>query len=135
MSWQLAILALLALVLVAGAVWFERSRPSARVLAAVAALAALGVAGRVALAFGAQKINLHQLGSEFLPGAGQVQAGSGDLCFIVDTPVEEAIEHLQRLRVEVIEGPVTRTGATGEIRSVYFRDPDDNLIEISNYVR
>ncbi len=89
--------------------------------------------GRVALCFGQQKINLHQSGREFEPKAGKVQAGSADLCFIVDDPIEDAIEALRVQGIDTIDGPVKRTGATGEIISVYFRDPDDNLIEISNY--
>ena len=91
--------------------------------------------GRVALGFGAQKINLHQTGSEFSPRAGRVQPGSADLCLVIDDPVEQAPEVLRQSGVEVIEGPVARTGATGEIVSVYFRDPDKNLIEVCNYVR
>jgi catechol 2,3-dioxygenase-like lactoylglutathione lyase family enzyme len=90
--------------------------------------------GRVALAFGKQKINLHQSGKEFEPKAARVQPGSADLCFILETPVEQAVDRLQELGVSVIEGPVGRTGATGNILSVYFRDPDGNLIEVSNYV-
>ncbi len=89
---------------------------------------------RIALAFGEQKINLHQQGREFEPHAGQVQPGSADLCFIVDTPVESTLARLEQLGVAVIDGPVDRTGAAGPIRSVYFRDPDGNLIEISNYI-
>ncbi len=89
--------------------------------------------GRIALGFGRQKINLHQLGAEFEPHAGRVQAGSADLCFIVDDPLDEALAQLAGLGVEVIEGPVARTGAEGPLRSLYFRDPDGNLIEISNY--
>ncbi len=89
--------------------------------------------GRVALVYGNQKINLHQLGNEFEPKAGHVQAGSADLCFILKTPINDAKEHLIHLGIEVIEGPVNRTGATGSIVSLYFRDPDQNLIEVSNY--
>jgi catechol 2,3-dioxygenase-like lactoylglutathione lyase family enzyme len=89
---------------------------------------------RVALTFGDQKINLHQLGNEFEPKAGNVNAGSADICFIIEQPVQQAIEHLNACDVKVLQGPVSRTGATGEIVSIYFRDPDDNLIEVSNYV-
>jgi catechol 2,3-dioxygenase-like lactoylglutathione lyase family enzyme len=90
--------------------------------------------GRVALTFGKQKINLHQQGSEFEPKAKNVKTGSADLCFIVKEPIESLIKDLTLMNVEVIEGPVNRTGATGKIISAYFRDPDGNLIEISNYV-
>ena len=91
-------------------------------------------AGRVALCFGQQKINLHQSGGEFEPKAGKVQPGSADLCFIIDDPLEQAITELQAQGVDIIDGPVKRTGASGEIVSAYFRDPDLNLIEISNYI-
>lgn len=90
--------------------------------------------GRIALSCGKQKINLHQLGKEFEPKAENVRAGSADLCFIIDTPIAQAIEHLQQYGVELIEGPVTRTGANGKIISAYLRDPDDNLLEVSNYI-
>jgi catechol 2,3-dioxygenase-like lactoylglutathione lyase family enzyme len=89
--------------------------------------------GHVALKFGNQKINLHLRGKEFEPKAGNVCPGSADLCFIINTPITDAKEHLENLGVQVIEGPVKRTGATGSIISLYFRDPDKNLIEISNY--
>jgi catechol 2,3-dioxygenase-like lactoylglutathione lyase family enzyme len=89
--------------------------------------------GRKALAFGRQKINLHPLGREFEPKARRPTAGSGDLCFISRTPLNEVIAELAALGVPIEEGPVERTGATGPIRSVYLRDPDDNLIEIANY--
>ncbi|MDH3535865.1 MAG: VOC family protein [Gammaproteobacteria bacterium] len=90
--------------------------------------------GRVALVFGRQKINLHQLGREFEPRAARAQPGSADLCFIIDDPVSQVILELQRQDIDIIEGPVKRTGASGEIVSAYFRDPDGNLIEVSNYV-
>jgi catechol 2,3-dioxygenase-like lactoylglutathione lyase family enzyme len=89
---------------------------------------------RTALTYGNQKINLHQSGNEFEPKAGHVQVGSADLCFIIKTPISKAKEHLIGFGVKVIEGPVSRTGATGPIVSLYFRDPDRNLIEVSNYV-
>ncbi len=89
---------------------------------------------RVALKFGSQKINLHQLGAEFEPKAYNVKEGSADLCFITQTSVTDFKSHIENLGVKVIEGPVKRTGAMGEINSIYVRDPDGNLIEIANYV-
>lgn len=88
--------------------------------------------GRRALRFGAQKINLHQVGHEFEPKALHPTAGSGDLCFITATPLAEVIAHLHSCGVTIEEGPVARTGALGPLRSVYLRDPDGNLIEIAN---
>jgi catechol 2,3-dioxygenase-like lactoylglutathione lyase family enzyme len=86
---------------------------------------------RMALGFGAQKINIHQWGREFSPRAHVAAPGTQDLCFIASVPLESVIETLRRNGVEIIEGPVPKTGATGPIRSVYVRDPDLNLIEIS----
>lgn len=91
-------------------------------------------AGRKALAFGRQKINLHQAGSEFEPKAGHPQPGSADLCFISAWPLAQVVGHLKACGVVVLEGPVRRTGATGPIESVYFHDPDGNLIEVSSYI-
>ncbi|OWV31162.1 VOC family protein [Halomonas campaniensis] len=88
--------------------------------------------GRKALVFGSQKINLHQAGQEFEPKAEQPTPGSADLCFIVATPLEKVMEELNSHDVAIVEGPVQRTGANGPIRSVYVRDPDMNLIELSN---
>jgi catechol 2,3-dioxygenase-like lactoylglutathione lyase family enzyme len=89
--------------------------------------------GRKALSFGAQKINLHQQGKEFEPKAHKPTPGSADLCFIASVPLAEVMRHLESCGVTVIEGPVERTGARGPMVSVYFRDPDMNLIEVSNY--
>ncbi|WP_198782945.1 VOC family protein [Shewanella putrefaciens] len=90
--------------------------------------------GRIALGFGDQKINLHQAGAEFEPKAALATPGSADLCFVVSHSMEEVIAHLNALQVEIIEGPVLRTGATGRINSVYIRDPDCNLLELSEYL-
>jgi catechol 2,3-dioxygenase-like lactoylglutathione lyase family enzyme len=91
-------------------------------------------AGRKALSFGQQKINLHQAGKEFEPKADRPTTGSADLCFITNTPLSDVIEHLRSCGVEIIDGPVKKTGAIGAIESVYFRDPDLNLIEVSVYL-
>lgn len=91
-------------------------------------------AGRIALEFGQQKINLHQLGNEFEPKAENVRSGSADLCFITSTDLSDAMKHVENYGVTIIDGPVQRTGAQGPITSFYFRDPDGNLIEVSSYV-
>ncbi|NJO04462.1 MAG: VOC family protein [Chloroflexaceae bacterium] len=88
--------------------------------------------GRRALVFGQQKINLHQQGSEFEPKAARPMPGSADLCFLTSVPVAEVVEELRMKHIHIIEGPVERTGATGPLLSVYFRDPDMNLIEVAN---
>jgi catechol 2,3-dioxygenase-like lactoylglutathione lyase family enzyme len=89
---------------------------------------------RLALQFGNQKINLHLYGKEIEPKAQTPVPGSSDLCFIAGMPVEQVLLHLQKCGVPLEAGPVPRTGALGEIKSVYFRDPDLNLIEVSNYI-
>ena len=89
--------------------------------------------GRRALEFGRQKINLHQAGREFEPKALKPVPGSLDLCFITETPLADVAAHLKANGVAIAEGPVPKTGALGPMRSIYFRDPDGNLIEVSNY--
>jgi catechol 2,3-dioxygenase-like lactoylglutathione lyase family enzyme len=89
--------------------------------------------GRRGLAFGRQKFNLHQSGREFDPKALKPMPGAIDLCLITLTPLADVQAHLKASGVAVVEGPVQKTGATGPIESVYFRDPDGNLIEVSNY--
>ena len=89
---------------------------------------------RRALGFGQQKINLHQVGREFEPKSARPTSGSADLCFVTLTPIRNVIEHLNQCEVPIIAGPVQRTGALGAIESVYFRDPDGNLIEMSVYI-
>lgn len=88
---------------------------------------------RKALQFGNQKLNLHQTGNEFEPKARHPVSGSADLCLITSIPLEQVIDHLRSNHVEIEMGIVTRTGATGSIRSIYIRDPDENLLELSNY--
>ncbi len=89
--------------------------------------------GRRALRFGEQKINLHLAGAEFEPKADPPVPGSEDVCLITKTDLDEALAHVESCGVEIIEGPNEKSGAVGPIRSFYFRDPDGNLIEISNY--
>ncbi len=87
---------------------------------------------RWALKFGTQKINLHQAGAEFEPKADAPTRGSADLCFLTDTPLDAWAAHLSAKNIPIEDGPVPRTGATGPLMSIYIRDPDGNLIEISN---
>jgi len=89
--------------------------------------------GRRALMFGQQKINLHEAGKEFEPKARQATPGSADLCLITTAPVDDVLEHLAKHEIAVEHGPAEKSGALGPIESVYFRDPDGNLIEVSHY--
>jgi catechol 2,3-dioxygenase-like lactoylglutathione lyase family enzyme len=89
--------------------------------------------GRMALSFGSNKINLHQQGKEFEPKAHRPTPGSADLCLITRAPIARVIERLRLNHVAIIHGPTTKIGALGPMTSVYFRDPDLNLIEVSNY--
>jgi catechol 2,3-dioxygenase-like lactoylglutathione lyase family enzyme len=86
---------------------------------------------RIALKFGNQKINVHEWGKEFVPRAHVAAPGTLDLCFITSVPLEKVIEKLQKENIKIIEGPVMKTGAVHKLRSVYVRDPDLNLVEIS----
>ena len=87
---------------------------------------------RKALKFANQKINLHQKGNEVEPKAHKPTVGSTDICFILSTPLEEVIKALKKYDIQILEGPVERTGAEGLLLSVYIRDPDGNLIELAN---
>lgn len=91
--------------------------------------------GRKALSFGEQKFNLHEAGKEFELKANKPTPGSIDICLITETAINEVIDELRLAGVSLIEGPVRRTGASGPIMSIYFRDPDLNLIEVSNYIQ
>ena len=86
---------------------------------------------RLALKFGNQKINLHEWGKEFSPRAHVAAPGTLDLCFIASIPLDQVIAKLKGAGVPILEGPVMKTGAVSKIRSVYVRDPDLNLVEIS----
>jgi len=88
---------------------------------------------RKALAFGSQKINLQQLGRESTLVADKPTSGSADICLVTSVPVSEVIAHLNSCGVRLVGGPVQRDGARGVMTSVYFRDPDLNLVEVSNY--
>ncbi len=86
---------------------------------------------RMALKFGSQKINVHEWGKEFVPRAHVAAPGTLDLCFIASVPLERVMEKLKKEKIQIIEGPVMKTGAVSKLRSVYVRDPDLNLVEIS----
>ncbi len=88
--------------------------------------------GRRALAFGQQKINLHEAGREFEPKADRPTPGSGDLCFLTTAPLSDVVARAEELGIAIIEGPGERSGAVGVINSVYARDPDGNLVEVAN---
>ncbi|MEK6665544.1 MAG: VOC family protein [candidate division NC10 bacterium] len=93
--------------------------------------------GRKALQFGEfgeHKINLHEAGREFEPKASRPTPGSADICFITRTPLERVMNRMRSCNIEILEGPVKRTGAKGPIESIYVRDPDGNLLEIANYL-
>jgi catechol 2,3-dioxygenase-like lactoylglutathione lyase family enzyme len=90
--------------------------------------------GRTALQFGQQKLNLHAVRKEFEPKALNPTPGSANLCLITEISLDEVIQHMKDCGVEILDSPVKRTGAIGEILSIYLRDPDGNLIEVSNYL-
>ena len=89
--------------------------------------------GRIALVFGQQKINLHQIDRTFEPKAAAPTVGSGDFCVIAGCPLADVIAHLQAERIPIELGPLPRTGARGAILSIYLRDPDGNLVEVGSY--
>ncbi len=93
-----------------------------------------GADRRIALRFGAQKLNLHQAGSEIAPHAAKPQPSALDICFITALGSEDVVTHLRGQNVAVVEGPAVKMGALGAMRSVYCRDPDGNLVEISTYL-
>ncbi len=89
--------------------------------------------GRIALKFGEQKFNLHEAGKEFEPKAAYPTPGSADICLITNLPIQIAFDRVKSKGVKILEGIVPRTGANGPIESFYFRDPDQNLVEVSSY--
>jgi catechol 2,3-dioxygenase-like lactoylglutathione lyase family enzyme len=88
--------------------------------------------GRFALHFGCQKINLQQVGSSVDPLARHPTPGAGDFCLLTEVPLDEVVAHLEQEGVAIFDGPVRREGASGTLLSVYFYDPDDNMVEVSN---
>ncbi len=91
-------------------------------------------AGRLALEFGVQKINLHEAGREFEPKSARATPGSADLCFLTDEAIADVAVHWRKCGVAIVQGPVERTGAVGRLLSLYCRDPDGNLIEVANQI-
>lgn len=91
--------------------------------------------GRWALHFGSQKINLHEVGTVVDPNVRHATPGSADVCFLTRMPLADVIAHLQREQVAIVQGPVRATGARATLQSVYFYDPDENLIEVANEVQ
>jgi catechol 2,3-dioxygenase-like lactoylglutathione lyase family enzyme len=89
--------------------------------------------GRVGLQCGDQKLNLHPAGDEYDPHAAEPTAGSADFCLLVETAIDDVVSHLDDNDIEIIEGPVPKTGARGPMTSVYVRDPDGNLVELARY--
>jgi len=90
--------------------------------------------GRMALKFGKQKINLHVAGREFEPKAGTALPGTADVCFLTSVPIDDVVAALRKHGIPLVDGPVRKTGAQGPLNSVYVRDPDQNLVEISNLI-
>ncbi|MEJ5150812.1 VOC family protein [Comamonas sp. MYb396] len=91
--------------------------------------------GRHALHFGRQKINLHEIGHVVDPNVKHATPGSADVCFLTRMPLADVIAHLQREQVAIVQGPVRATGAQATLQSLYFYDPDENLIEVANEVQ
>lgn len=89
---------------------------------------------RTALAFGTQKINLHEYGHEHLPNAREARPGSADFCLLTDTPLDDVVAHLAELDIDIEHGPDAADGARGPLRSIWLRDPDGNLVELANEV-
>ncbi len=89
--------------------------------------------GRAALRFGRQKINLHQHGAEAKPNAAAAAPGAADICFIADGPFESVLAHLAAEHIATVHGPIEQHGALGPMDSIYFRDPDGNLVEVAVY--
>jgi catechol 2,3-dioxygenase-like lactoylglutathione lyase family enzyme len=87
---------------------------------------------RRALRFGAQRLHLHEAGAELEPRATAAAPGTADLCFLVETPIDDVLAELKRAGIPVVEGPAEKAGAAGKLHSVYIRDPDGNLVELSN---